>query len=280
MKIRWLYVTGVRGALALLCVFDLVACQPERSLATLSKDELGACIVEAMKRQGYSYSQPWEMGREGQTVTVMRSYSSCESAKAACQPGQLGASCFGYKTTYRVLWQDGRCVLTDEQRSIPWEGEVECPPTPPATTPAMHEKGRPPREGPRRTPTTCPSMLPAFWPTGMPSPTRAPAVVKRAIPTDKETCLQMGGFWDTPFCTGLMRPTDIPPPELSCWEVPTADACRPCSDDSECEGWCSVPPAGRGPPMTGVCSPIARQWKEERFVVQDGQIFQTSGACE
>lgn len=53
---------------------------------------------------------------------------------------------------------------------------------------------RAPREGPLKSPTHCPQISPAFWPTGMPMPTRGPAAVKRMIPTDKETCLQMEGF--------------------------------------------------------------------------------------
>lgn len=150
----------------------------------------------------------------------------------------------------------------------------------PVSTPVVGATGRPPRVGPLRTPTTCPSMLPAFWPTGMPPPTRGPAAVKRAIPTDRETCLQMGGFWDIPFCSGQVRPTSIPQPERSCWEVPTTDACQPCSDDSECEGWCTVPTGGQGSPMTGVCSPIARQWQEERFAVMEGEISQRIRVCE
>jgi hypothetical protein len=148
------------------------------------------------------------------------------------------------------------------------------------STPVINQSGRPVREGPLRRPTYCLSMVAIPWPTGMPPPTRGPAAVKRLIPNDKETCLDKGGFWDRPFCSGLMRPTDIPPPEGSCWEVPTSDACRPCSDDSECEGWCSVPPGGQGPPMTGVCSPAARQWQWKRAAILNGQVVEQVRECE
>jgi hypothetical protein len=136
------------------------------------------------------------------------------------------------------------------------------------------------REGPLITPTYCSSDRPTFWPTGVPPPTRGPAAVKRAIPADKETCLQMGGFWDIPFCSGQMRPTDAPPPAQSCWEVPTADPCRPCSDGTECEGWCSVPTGGQEPPMTGMCSPIARQWQWKRAAILNGQVVEQIRECE
>jgi hypothetical protein len=147
---------------------------------------------------------------------------------------------------------------------------------PPTATPAE----LPGREAPLITPTYCSSDRPTFWPTGMPPPTRRPAAVKRAIPTDKETCLQMGGFWDIPFCSGRVRPTNIPQPERSCWEVPTTDACQPCSDDSECEGWCTVPTGGQGSPMTGVCSPIAHEWQWTRFSIWHGQVVEQVRKCE
>jgi hypothetical protein len=151
--------------------------------------------------------------------------------------------------TGTLLWLALFALLADCVSPTPTVVEYKEP----VSTPVVGAAGRSPREGPLRTPTTCPSMLPAFWPTGMPPPTHRPAAVKRAIPSDKEACLEAGGFWDIPFCTGLMRPTNIPPPERFCWEVPTSDACRPCSDDSECEGWCSVPPTEHVQPN---CPPV------------------------
>lgn len=59
----------------------------------------------------------------------------------------------------------------------------------------------------------------------MPTPTLRPAVAKTPIPTDEAACRRQGGIWQKGLIT-------------VCYHLPSTDGGQPCSDDSECQGWC------------------------------------------
>jgi hypothetical protein len=80
------------------------------------------------------------------------------------------------------------------------------------------------------TPTFGPTATPAFWPTGMPRPTVGPASIKPVQPTNKAEYLQRGGTWQGTH-TGVIV-------EWHC-SLYTTDGGKPCSDGSECEGYCA-----------------------------------------
>jgi hypothetical protein len=79
--------------------------------------------------------------------------------------------------------------------------------------------------------THAPIGTPGFWPTGMPPPTRGPIAVKTVRPGDEVTCPQEGGGW-------FQQRVGIP--YWGCYGGHSTDAARPCSDESECQGWCEA----------------------------------------
>jgi hypothetical protein len=125
--------------------------------------------------------------------------------------------------------------------------------------------------------THAPIGTPGFWPTGMPPPTRGPTAIKTARPGDEVTCLQEGGEW-------FQQRVGIP--YWGCYGGHSTDASRPCSDESECQGWCQANltreralelatnrPAGEPLLMTGTCS--GSRWPKGNDIaaeVLDGQL--------
>lgn len=79
------------------------------------------------------------------------------------------------------------------------------------------------------TSTPGPTSTPAFWPTGVPRPTQGPTAVPLLRPADRASCQRQGGYWQQQNTLNIPR---------GCYEVPAADAGKPCSDGSECQGWC------------------------------------------
>ena len=123
--------------------------------------------------------------------------------------------------------------------------------------------------------TPAPTSTPAFWPTGMPKPTLGPTALPLAMATDEPSCERLGGRWSG----GVHW-------EPMCLEFPTTDAGRPCSDGSECQGWCDPnvgrpgellanQPAGLPLLMTGVCSDEAGLPPNDAlYCLQDGELTQ------
>jgi hypothetical protein len=135
------------------------------------------------------------------------------------------------------------------------------------------------------TPTAGSTPTPAFWPTGMPPPTRGPEAAKPEFSTDEQTCQQADGWWGPALCPNLDA-------KQYCWEVPTTDAGRRCSDSSECEGWCdanlrwdearAMLDGARdrgGVLMTGTCSPVAGERSLNMMWVQDGRLKMLYLSC-
>jgi hypothetical protein len=130
---------------------------------------------------------------------------------------------------------------------------------------------------PTGTPTSAstagPTATPAFWPTGIPRPTRGLTVVPLAMATDEPSCERMGGRWSG----GVHW-------EPMCLEFPTTDAGRPCSDGSECQGWCDPnldkpgellkkQPARAPLLMTGICSKkTGLPPTDMLYCLQDGEL--------
>jgi hypothetical protein len=154
------------------------------------------------------------------------------------------------------------------------ECDAVCEPDPtPTTTSSPAPTGSPTPTGtPTFAPTARPTATPAFWPTGMPPPTSGPTAAQLQ-PTDEVSCRQAGGRWSG----GVHW-------EPMCLEFPTTDAGRPCSDGSECQGWCdpnidgpeemlAKQPAGVPLFMTGVCSEKAGlPPNDELYCLQNGEL--------
>jgi hypothetical protein len=271
MSIRHLVRLSVLAAVPLLagCISALPGlAETPTAIATMAATatvslEIQECFHQAL---GWPSALSWQVEEITDAMVVFRvkEGETPELARARCTPG-AGFGWYVDTTLITVIRAGGRCDEVSRETVGHFSGEGECDNViPTASSTAAASESSSERRVKDTTSTPRPTSTPAFWPTGIPPPTRGPAAVERNRPMDESVCIRLGGTWSAFMCAGRFD-------ALGCYRVPTSDAGRPCSDDSECQGWCDPNLteatmreewARRGQtaaplPITGTCSRIA-----------------------